>query len=68
MKGRWCVGHTDSTPLTKEESNIGKAIKQRCFDTLGEAYTFFDTLKGKFMDKVVNGDYYLDSPNDPPRE
>lgn len=65
LNNLYSVGHTDSTPLSAEESGIDVEVQLRYFNTMTEAENF---LNGHLMnlnpDMVEKGKYFIDGPAD----
>jgi hypothetical protein len=60
------VGHSNCSPLSKEESGIGRPCSGRRFLTIKEGENFVANLSKnpKFQEAVRNGDYCIDAPED----
>jgi len=56
------IGHTDCTPLTANESGLGRSCIRRRFNTLKQAHRFQEHLASVNNKGLLSGKYYLDMP------
>jgi hypothetical protein len=57
------VGHSDCSPLSKEETNLGRSCSGRHFRTIKDAEFFVAglSLDHRFSQKVFDGVYCIDA-------